>query len=274
MCPTRLICVKHWWPSAPGLVSMCLSAPVAAVSWVSAAAMVFALVAAIPVPFVGPRPLPPVAMSASPLMFVFLWREIKRAVSLSVPFPLSVSVRFDWSVGTRPGALPLVTRTTAPAVAVTPAEFGVAVAVVTGLRLEMREKGWGRVSMRQRAATVRARAWPRAVRPWATASAVVTGSIKTYKNLSTVKLLIRYNKHNLHVWTWTRMVVKTKIKLTVCDEREIWTVIVFLNENDFHSYWSCRSLPPSSACRANRLISKSKNISLNEVNIEILTPLA
>lgn len=170
--------------SAPELVCWCVSASVTTMSWVPTAAVVFALVATLPlsVPVVRARPLPvpPVSsMTTSSLVFVFLWREVKgAAVSVPLPLPLSVpvSIHFDRSAGPRPRAwaLPLVARSSSAAVAVAAAGLGVAIAVVAGLRLEVGKEGRGWMSPRWRAATVRARTWTRTVGPWATASAVVT----------------------------------------------------------------------------------------------------
>lgn len=166
---------------SPELVC-CVSAPVTAVSWVPTAAVVFALVATLPLslPLVGPRSLPlsPVSsMTSCSLVFVFLCREvIGAALSLSLPFPLSVPVPlyFHRSAGPWPRswALPLVAGSSA--VAVTTAGLGVTVAVVAGLGLEVGEEGWGLMSPRRQTATVRARTWARTVGPRATASAVVT----------------------------------------------------------------------------------------------------
>lgn len=74
------------------------SAPVSAVSRVSAAAVVLALVSPLPlplsVPLVGTRslPLPPVdSMAGSPLVFVFLGGDfVSAAIPVSLPVPLSV----------------------------------------------------------------------------------------------------------------------------------------------------------------------------------------
>lgn len=180
------------WQSVLELVYWCVcqcvwvSAPVTAVSWVPTTAVVFALVATLPlsVPVIGPRslPLPPLSsMTTSSLVFVFLWGEVIGAtVSVSFPVPLSVpvSVYFDRSTGPWPRtwALPLVTRS--PAVAVASTGLWVAVAMMAGLGLEVGEEGWGRMPARRWTATVRARSWARTIRPWATMSAVVTVETK------------------------------------------------------------------------------------------------
>ena len=168
------------------LLGVCVrvSAPVTAMSWVPTTAVVFALVATLPlsVPVVRPRPLPLSSVSSmtpSSLVFVFLWWEVEgAAVSVSLPFPLSVPVPvcFDWSAGPWPRtwALPLVTRSSAPTVAMASTWLGVTIAMMAGLGLEVGEEGRGLMSPRRRATTVRARTWARTVGPWATASAVVT----------------------------------------------------------------------------------------------------
>ena len=155
-------------------------------SWVSTTAVVFALVATLPLsfPVIGtrPLPLPPLSSVTSSLMFVFFWSEVKRA-AFSVPLPLPLSVPFSVRLHRRAGlwpracALPLVAGPTT--VAVAPAGLGVAIAVVTGLGLEVREEGRGGVPPRRRAPAVRARTWARTVGTWATASAVVTVETET-----------------------------------------------------------------------------------------------
>lgn len=65
----------------------------------AAAAVVFALVAAFPLPVVRPRPLPlpPLAtVAGGTLVLVFLCGEFVRA-ALSLPLPLSVPLHFHWS---------------------------------------------------------------------------------------------------------------------------------------------------------------------------------
>lgn len=167
-------------------VCECVSAPVTAVSWVPTTAVVFALVATLPlsVPVIGPRslPLPPLSsMTTSSLVFVFLWGKVIGAtVSVSFPVPLSVpvSVYFDRSAGPCPRtrALPLVTRS--PAVAVASTGLWVAVAMMAGLGLEVGEEGRGRMPARWWTATVGARSWARTIGPWAAMSAVVTVETK------------------------------------------------------------------------------------------------
>lgn len=137
----------------------------------AAAAVVFALVAALPLslPVVRPGPLPPVATvtASSPLMFVFLRGKVERAalpLSLALPLPFSLPLHFGGGrAGSRAGmrALLLVSRPPAAAAATTVAVAtarlgGVAVAMVAGLGLEVGEEGRGRVSPRRWTATVRA----------------------------------------------------------------------------------------------------------------------
>lgn len=136
----------------------------------AAAAVVFALVAALPLslPVVRPGPLPPVATvtASSPLVFVFLRGKVERAalpLSLALPLPFSLPLHFGGGrAGSRAGmrALLLVSRPPAAAattVAVATARLGgVAVAMVAGLGLEVGEEGRGRVSPRRWTATVRA----------------------------------------------------------------------------------------------------------------------
>lgn len=175
-----------------------VSAPVAAVSWVPTAAVVFALVAPLPLPVVGPRsfPLSPVSpVTSCSLVFVFLWCEvIGAAVSVSLPFPLSVTVslQFDRSAGPRPRtrALPLVARSSA--VAMASARLGV-VAMVAGLGLEVGEEWRGLMSSRRLTAAVRARTWARTVGPRATASAVVT--VETWEHTK-MRITVEFNLHN------------------------------------------------------------------------------
>lgn len=156
------------------------SAPVAAVSWVAAAAVVFALVTALPLslPLVRPGPLPALsAVTGRSFVFVFLcWEVIGAAVSLSLTLPLSVpvSVYFDRGAGPRAGswALPFVARTAT--VAVASAGLGITVSVVTSLGLEVGEEGRGLMSAGWRTAAVGVRAWAGTVGSWTTASTVVT----------------------------------------------------------------------------------------------------
>ena len=141
----------------------------------TAAAVMFALVAALPLafPVVGAGPLVlaplPAVVPAAPLVLVFLGGREVRGPALPVPLPLPLALPFDG--GARPGAraLPLVSRAAPAAAAVATGDLGVAVAVVTGLWLEVGEERRGLVSPRRRAVGARARA----VGPRATASAVV-----------------------------------------------------------------------------------------------------
>lgn len=134
-----------WWTSAP----------VAPVARVSAAGVVFALVAALPLPVVGAGalPLPPLAaVAGGSLVFVFLCGEFVGA-ALALPLSVPVPLHLDWRAGAR--AFPLVTRPAA--VTVASAGLGLTVAMVAGLGLEVGEEGRGWVSARRRAATVGAR---------------------------------------------------------------------------------------------------------------------
>lgn len=99
----------------------------------AAAAVVFALVAALPVPLVGARPLavPAVSVAAAALVLVFFGKV--NALSVSVPLPVSLSVHFDGSARAGARAFPLVTGA---AVVVSAAALRVAV-VMTGFGLEV-----------------------------------------------------------------------------------------------------------------------------------------
>lgn len=75
----------------------------------AAAAVVFALVAAIPVSLVGARPLTVTAVSvaAAALMLVFFGKV--NALPISVPLPVPLSVHLDGSARAGARAFPLVT---------------------------------------------------------------------------------------------------------------------------------------------------------------------
>ena len=143
----------------------------------AAATVVFALVAALPLPLpvvgAGPLVFPPLpaVVPAAPLVLVLLGGGEVRGTALPVPLPLPLALPFDG--GARPGArpLPLVSRAAPAAAAVATGDLGVAVAVVTGLWFEVGEERRGLVSPWRRAVGARARA----VGPRATASAVVAG---------------------------------------------------------------------------------------------------
>ena len=163
------------FPPGPERVSVRGSAAVPAVTGVPAAAVMFALVAALPVVGAGPLALPslPAVVAAAPLVLVFLGGREVRGPALPVPLSLPLALPLDGGArpGARAGALPLVSgAAAAAAVAVATGDLGVAVAMVAGLWLEVGEEWRGLVSPWRRAAGARARA----VGPGATASAVVT----------------------------------------------------------------------------------------------------